>query len=80
VKQTLRYVGLALVAGALGATAGVLLAPASGRETRRRVRRRVAEEREALLQKGQRAVEGAAGFLQGQFQEKARQLRKAVSA
>lgn len=79
-KQTLQYVGLAIVAGAVGAAAGVLFAPASGRETRRRLRRRVADERDALLHKGQRAVGGATEFIQEQLQEKARQLRKSVSA
>jgi len=79
-KKTLSYLGVGLLAGALGAAAGLLLAPASGRETRRRVRRRLADERDAMLWKGQRAVENATGYIKQQIKEKSRDLRKAVNA
>jgi gas vesicle protein len=68
-KTVLRYLALGLAAGAVGAAAGLLLAPASGRETRRRVRRRLSDERAALLWRGQRAVENARGFIRQQLRE-----------
>lgn len=51
------YLALALVGGAIGATAGLLLAPASGRETRRRLARRIDEEREAAVRSSRRALD-----------------------
>lgn len=51
------YVGLALVGGVLGAAAGLLLAPASGRETRRRLARRIGEEKEAAVRSSRRAID-----------------------
>jgi gas vesicle protein len=44
-------------AGALGLVAGLLLAPASGVETRRRISRRIEDEAEVLRRKGREAVE-----------------------
>jgi gas vesicle protein len=79
-KRAVNYVGLALVAGAVGAAAGVLFAPASGRETRRRASRRIAEEGNALLKKGHRMVGDATDFIQDQWAEGGKKLRKAVSA
>jgi len=46
-----------LGAGALGVVAGILLAPASGAETRRRISRRIEDEAEVLRRKGREAVE-----------------------
>jgi gas vesicle protein len=46
-----------LGAGALGVVAGLLLAPASGAETRRRISRRIEDEAEVLRRKGREAVE-----------------------
>lgn len=55
-SRSLKYLGAALAGGALGALLGLLVAPAPGRETRRKLARRIAEEKEALLRKGQRAI------------------------
>ena len=57
VKQGLKYFGVALVAGGIGGLMGVLLAPASGHETRRMLRRRMDEAREGLMKGGERVVE-----------------------
>jgi gas vesicle protein len=57
-RRQMTYLGLGLLGGLVGATAGVLLAPASGRELRRRLSHRLAEEKEALLEKGHLAFEG----------------------
>lgn len=51
------YVGIALAGAALGAVAGLLLAPAPGRETRRRLARRFEEEKDAAVRSGRRAVD-----------------------
>jgi gas vesicle protein len=58
------YVGIGLLGAAVGIVAGLLVAPAPGRETRRRLTRRIGEEKEALLRKGQLAVEGVSDYLQ----------------
>ena len=77
-RQDLTYVGIALVAGGLGLLAGLLLAPASGRETRRMIGRRFDEEKDYLLRRGQRAIEGVADYVEDQFEEGKRKLDKAV--
>ena len=53
-SSVLRYTGVALAGGLLGALAGVLLAPDSGRNTRRRLAFRLEEGREVLARHGQR--------------------------
>jgi gas vesicle protein len=73
-------VGVAVAASALGAAAGMLCAPTSGPEMRRRLRRRLDEESGLLLRKGHRAMEDAADYLNGQFHEQARRLRRAMTA
>jgi gas vesicle protein len=59
-SSVLRYTGVALAGGLLGAIAGVLLAPDSGRNTRRRLAFRLEEGREALARHGQRVRRPAA--------------------
>jgi gas vesicle protein len=49
-------VGTALVGVAVGYVAGVLSAPASGRETRRRLGRRLENETDDLVRKAERAL------------------------
>jgi hypothetical protein len=56
-KEGFKYFGVALVGGGIGALLGVLFAPASGRETRRMLTRRVEEARGDLLKSGERLVE-----------------------
>jgi gas vesicle protein len=46
-KEGLKYFGVAVVAGGIGALFGVLYAPASGRETRRMLTRRMNEAKSA---------------------------------
>jgi gas vesicle protein len=53
-----------LAGGALGVGVGVLIAPASGGETRRRLARRLEDEKDDLLRKGRRAVEDVAERLE----------------
>jgi gas vesicle protein len=49
-------VGTALVGVAVGYVAGVLSAPASGRETRRRLGRRLENETDDLVRKAERTL------------------------
>lgn len=56
---TLTIAGIAAVAAAAGCAAGVLLAPASGSETRRRLSRRLADESYDLKRACGRALDGA---------------------
>jgi gas vesicle protein len=52
-RRTASALGIAVAAGAAGYLTGLLTAPASGRETRRRLGRRLDEERTALARKGE---------------------------
>jgi gas vesicle protein len=57
VKGVLVLSAAALGAAAIGIVAGLLLAPASGAETRRRISRRIEDEAEALRRKSREALE-----------------------
>jgi gas vesicle protein len=63
-RRTSTYVGIGILGAVAGAVAGFLLAPAPGRETRRRVGQRLAMEKDALVRKGQLAVEGVTDVLE----------------
>lgn len=63
-RRTRTYVGIGILGAVAGAMAGFLLAPAPGRETRRRVGQRLAMEKDALVRKGQLAVEGVTDVLE----------------
>jgi gas vesicle protein len=78
-KQAFKYTGWALVGGAVGATVAYLTAPASGQETRRRISRRIEDEKDELITKGQRAVTHAADFLEGRLKEGKRKLAHVVA-
>jgi gas vesicle protein len=77
--QNTRYLGLAVLAGAIGAAAALLLAPASGRETRRRLNRRIRDEKHKLLRKGNKAIGGASEYVQQQVAQGRRRLAQVVS-
>lgn len=66
----------------LGATAGylmgVLMAPASGQETRRRWRRQLEDEAAELRRKGRRVVEDARGHLEEGMQEGQKKVRQVL--
>ena len=51
------YVGMALLGGLVGAAVGLLVAPAPGTETRRRVIGRSIEDQESLLRRAEMAAE-----------------------
>lgn len=49
--KTLKYAGLAIAGGAVGAAIGILMAPASGAETRRLITNRIEAERDEFLKR-----------------------------
>jgi gas vesicle protein len=55
-KQGFKYFAVALAGSGIGALVGVLFAPASGRETRRMLSRRMDETKEDLVKGGERLV------------------------
>jgi gas vesicle protein len=59
----IQNIAFALVGAALGAAVGLLAAPSSGEETRRRLTRRFEEETDALLRQGERVVNGLSHVL-----------------
>jgi gas vesicle protein len=65
---------VALVAGTVGAAVALLMAPDSGRNTRRRVARRLAREREALLRRSKRMIADAEDHLDDKVKEASRYL------
>jgi gas vesicle protein len=74
----LRYVGVALVAGTVGAAVALLMAPDSGRNTRRRLSRRVARERQMLMRRSRRMIAEAEDQLDAKVREAARYLEQQV--
>ena len=74
----LRYVGVALVAGTVGAAVALLMAPDSGRNTRRRVARRLERERQALPRRSKRMIADAEDHLDDKVKEASRYLEAQV--
>ena len=74
----LRYVGVALVAGTVGAAVALLMAPDSGRNTRRRLSRRLQRERQAMLRRSRRLIAEAEDQLDRKVEEATRYLEAQV--
>jgi gas vesicle protein len=85
----LKYVGVALTAGIVGAAVALLMAPASGRDTRRRISRRLEEEsrrmgrtfrseKEQLLKKGREALEDVAEYVNDELNAAQKKISKAI--
>jgi gas vesicle protein len=69
VQDKLRYVGVALVAGTVGAMVALLIAPQSGRDTRKLIRKRYRREREAIAARSRRALEGAEEYVHDRLED-----------
>jgi gas vesicle protein len=74
----LKYVGIALVAGTVGAAVALLLAPDSGVNTRRKMKKRLERERALLAKRSRRALEHATEYVEDQVDE-GRKLAEGVA-
>lgn len=57
VRRTSTYIGIAVLGGVVGAVVGLLVAPAPGNETRRRIARYSLEDQELLLRRAEMGME-----------------------
>jgi gas vesicle protein len=71
VSNGLKYAGIALAGGVVGAALGLLYAPTSGEEARRRLAHKVEQEKEALRRRAQQ--------VQQQVSESRRRLAAVVN-
>jgi len=87
--HSLKYVGIALTAGIVGAAIALLIAPQSGRETRRRLGRRFEEEsrrmgktlkneKENLLKKGRETLDDVAEYVNDEINAAQKKISKMV--
>ena len=74
----LKYVGIALVAGTVGAAVALLLAPDSGVNTRRKMKKRLERERALLAKRSRRALQQAGEYVEDQVDE-GRKLAEGVA-
>jgi gas vesicle protein len=65
----LRYVAVALVAGTVGAAVALLLAPDTGRNTRRKLRRRYEHERAQMARHSRRLRDEAEEYIEQRLKE-----------
>src|SRR5438132_2178082 len=65
----LRYVAVAVGAGTVGAAVGLLLAPDTGRNTRRKMMRRLERERDALLRRGRELADDAGEYVEARLKD-----------
>ena len=89
--HSLKYVGVALTAGIVGAAVALLLAPQSGRETRRKLGRRLEEEsqrmsrtlqneKQNLMKKGREALDDVAEYVNDELTAAQKKISKMVQA
>ncbi|MEO8501661.1 MAG: YtxH domain-containing protein [Vicinamibacteria bacterium] len=61
-EKTIKYAGLAIAGGAVGAAIGILIAPASGAETRKLITDRIESERADFLKRLRRDPRREEGY------------------
>jgi gas vesicle protein len=87
--QTLKYFGVILTAGLVGAAVALLLAPASGEETRRRLTRtmedekrrmvkRINREKAQLVKRGRQKLEEVTEYVNDEFEAAQKKIAKVV--
>jgi gas vesicle protein len=64
----LRYLGVALVAGTVGAMVALMIAPDSGENTRRRMRKRLERERALMAKRSRRLAASASDYVGEQLE------------
>jgi gas vesicle protein len=86
----LKTLGVALTSGLVGAGVALLLAPRSGRDTRKMINRSLEQQKRAfakklnretdrMLRKGRAAMEDVSGFVQEELQAAQKRISKVVS-
>jgi gas vesicle protein len=86
----LKTLGVALTSGLVGAGVALLLAPRSGRDTRKMINRSLEQQKRAfakklnretdrMLRKGRAAMEDVSGFVQEELQAAQLRISKVVS-
>jgi gas vesicle protein len=78
-NSNLRFVGSFVAGAASGMAAALLMAPASGEVTRRKIYRRLEDDKDAMLQNGRRAVAAVADRLESGIEKGKRKLADALS-
>jgi gas vesicle protein len=73
-------IGFFALGGAAGYVAGLLSAPASGQETRRRLGRRLEDGRDEVVRRGQRALHGAMDRVQDGIDRGRKRLNRTFAA
>ena len=87
--QSFKYFGVALTAGLVGAGVALLLAPASGEETRRRLARslddekrrmmkKINREKSILIKRGRRAMDDVSEFVSDELEAAQKKIGKVV--
>ena len=87
--MSLKYFGVALTAGLVGAGVALLLAPASGEETRRRLGRSIDDEKRRMMKKinrekadlikrGRRAMDDVSEFVNDELEAAQKKIAKVV--
>ena len=87
--RSLKYFGVALTAGLVGAGVALLLAPASGEETRRRLARSIDDEKRRMMKKidrekanlikrGRRAMDDVSEFVTDELEAAQKKIAKVV--
>jgi gas vesicle protein len=79
-SDNLKYVGVALVAAGVGAAVALLVAPDNGRETRRKLLKRMERERRTLAREGRRMIEDARGYIDEQVEQGRKTVEKTVQS
>jgi gas vesicle protein len=75
-KGSLKLVGWAVAGAAVGAAVALLAAPASGKETRRKIAETMGDQADVVLRKSRDSLERAADFLESRLEDGQRRLLK----
>ena len=78
-KDEAVLLGAAAVGVALGAVVGLLMAPASGRRTRRRIAQALGDGRDVVVRRSNQAAGGVSDYLLDQFERSKAALSEAVN-
>jgi gas vesicle protein len=78
-REGAKFVGAVAAGLAFGAALGFLVAPDSGRRTRRRIVRAMGDGRDALARRGSQATREMSEYLLEQFERSKRALSQAAN-